>query len=83
MNSPSELEGRASMPVVTEYAYHYDDIGNQTLIKTSTGIWSVTYNGENRPILWTCLQSDNQTTTNNQTISMSYDRMGRREMFFE
>ena len=28
----------------------FDDDGNQTLIKTSTGIWSVTYNGENRPI---------------------------------
>jgi len=56
----------------------FDDDGNQILIKTSTGIWSVTYNGENRPILWTCTQSNNQTITNNQTISMSYDRMGRR-----
>ena len=54
----------------------FDDDGNQTLIKTATGIWSVTYNGENRPILWSCIQSNN---TNNQTIlSMSYDRLGRR-----
>lgn len=30
----------------------YDADGNQTLIKTKTGIWSVTYNGENRPVLW-------------------------------
>ena len=51
---------------------------NQTLIKTSTGIWSVTYNGENRPVLWTCLQSNNQTITNQTIISMSFDRMGRR-----
>ena len=40
--------------------------------------WSVTYNGENRPILWTCLHSDNQTISNQTAISMSYDRMGRR-----
>ena len=51
---------------------------NQTLIQTSTGVWSVTYNGENRPILWTCLQSNNQTITNQTIISMTYDRMGRR-----
>ena len=25
---------------------------NQTLIQTSTGIWQVQYNGENRPIFW-------------------------------
>ena len=56
----------------------FDDDGNQTLIQTSTGIWSVTYNGENRPIHWQCQQSNNQTITNNQTISMSFDRMGRR-----
>jgi RHS repeat-associated protein len=56
----------------------FDDDGNQTLIKTATGIWQIQYNGENRPILWICQQSDNQTITNNQAISMSYDRMGRR-----
>ena len=57
----------------------FDDDGNQTLIKTAAGIWSVTYNGENRPTLWSCTQSNNSNNTNNQTIlSMSYDRMGRR-----
>ena len=61
-----------------EFVPQFDDDGNQTLIKTATGIWSVTYNGENRPIFWTCTQSNNQTITNNQTISMTYDRMGRR-----
>ena len=61
-----------------EFVPQFDLDGNQTLIKTSTGIWSVTYNGENRPILWTCIQSDNQAITNNQTILMTYDRMGRR-----
>ena len=47
----------------------FDADGNQTLVKTATGIWSVTYNGENRPILWTCGDTN---------ITMSYDRMGRR-----
>ena len=53
---------------------------NQTLIKTATGIWQVTYNGENRPILWQCV-STNSLTPNSSTpllISMSYDCMGRR-----
>ena len=63
---------------VDDFTPEFDDDGNQTLVKIATGIWSVTYNGENRPILWTCTQSDNPSITNNQTISMSYDRMGRR-----
>ena len=53
---------------------------NQTLIKTATGIWSVTYNGENRPILWENI-STNSPTPNSSTptlISMSFDRNGRR-----
>ena len=52
----------------------FDDDGNQTLIKTSTGIWSVTYNGENRPVLWEC------GSTN---ITMKFDRMGRRVEYVE
>ena len=36
----------------------FDADGNQTLVKTATGIWQVTYNGENRPIRW---ESNNQT----------------------
>ena len=45
------------------------EVGNQTLIKTETGIWSVVYNAENRPIRWT--QGDT-------VITMAFDRMGRR-----
>ena len=52
-----------------EFHPQYDDDGNQVLIKTATGIWSVTYNGENRPIQWS------NGATN---ILMSFDRMGRR-----
>ena len=47
----------------------YDADGNQTLVKTATGIWRVAYNGENRPIRW---------KNGDAVIVMSYDRMGRR-----
>ena len=43
-------------------AFAYDDDGNQTLITTKTGLWRVTYNGENRPILWV-RDSDGMTLT--------------------
>ena len=65
---------------VDGFTPQFDDDGNQTLIKTAAGIWQVTYNGENRPILWQCV-STNSLTLNSLTpslLSMSYDRMGRR-----
>ena len=67
-------------PPQEEFAPQFDDDGNQTLIKTSTGVWQVQYNGENRPVLWKCV-SPNSSIPNSFTpplISMSYDRMGRR-----
>ena len=42
--------------------------------------WSVTYNGENRPVLWENV-STNSFTPNSSTptlLSISFDRMGRR-----
>ena len=51
--------------------FAYDDDGNQTLITTKTGLWRVTYNGENRPILWV-------RDSDNTALVMSYDHMGRR-----
>ena len=63
---------------VDDFTPQFDDDGNQTLVKTATGIWSVIYNGENRPIHWTCIKSDNQAVTNKQTLLMSFDSMGRR-----
>ena len=65
---------------VDDFRPQFDDDGNQTLIKTSTGVWQVQYNGENRPILWENV-STNSPTPNSSTptlILMSYDRMGRR-----
>ena len=63
-----------------EFIPQFDNDGNQTLIQTATGIWQVTYNGENRPVVWQCV-STNSPTHNSSTpslIMMSYDRMGRR-----
>ena len=48
----------------------YDADGNQTLVKTSTGIWEVTYNAENRPVKF---ESEDGGTT----VECAYDSMGR------
>jgi len=57
-----------------EFIPQYDLDGNQTLVKTSTGIWSVTYNGENRPIRW---------ERGDTVITMDFDRLGRRTFYRE
>ena len=54
---------------IDDFTPQYDADGNQTLIKTSTGIWSVSYNAESRPILW---------ESGDTMVTMSFDRMGRR-----
>jgi len=51
----------------------YDADGNQTQVKTSTGIWTVAYNAENRPITFTNNES-------NTVIECVYDYMGRRSI---
>ena len=68
-NSVYEANNLNQYTSVNDFVPQFDADGNQTLVKTSTGIWSVTYNGENRPVLWS--QGTN-------TIAMNYDRMGRR-----
>ena len=40
--------------------------------------WSVTFNGENRPVLWTLVNSSTPNSSTPPLVSMSYDRMGRR-----
>jgi RHS repeat-associated protein len=55
--------------VVDDFTPQLDDDGNQTLVKTATGVWQISYNGENRPIHW---------ANGDMVITMSYDRMGRR-----
>ena len=54
---------------IDDFAPQYDADGNQTLIKTETGIWSVVYNAENRPIRW---------QSSDTVITMAFDRLGRR-----
>ena len=54
---------------IDDFTPQYDADGNQTLIKTETGIWSVTYNAENRPVCW---------TRGDTIVTMIFDRMGRR-----
>ena len=49
----------------------FDTDGNQTLVKTTTGIWTVAYDAENRPVSFTNAES-------NTVIECSYDYMGRR-----
>ena len=49
----------------------FDSDGNQTLIKTSTDIWSVEYNAENRPVRFT-------SSDGNTIIECCYDTQGRR-----
>ena len=57
-----------------EFLPQFDLDGNQTLVQTQTGIWSVIYNGENRPVQWS------NGTTN---VAMKFDRMGRRVEYLE
>ena len=52
----------------SDFTPQFDDDGNQTLIQTATGIWQVTYNGENRPILW---ELANSSTPNSPTPNSS------------
>ncbi len=47
---------------------------NQTKVQTSTGIWNVTYNAENRPVTFNRTNSDGTTTR----VTCAYDYMGRR-----
>ena len=58
---------------IDDFTPQFDYDGNQTLIKTATGIWQVQYNGENRPVQWMLISSSIPSL-----IAMTYDRMGRR-----
>ncbi len=49
----------------------FDADGNQTRIKTESGIWTAVYNAENRPVSFT-----NEAT--GTVVTCAYDSMGRR-----
>ena len=59
---------------VTDFQPEYDADGNQTRVKTSTGIWAISYDTENRPTDFTSMAADNTITT----VHCEYDSMGRR-----
>ena len=52
----------------------YDADGNQTRVKTSSGIWAITYDAENRPTDFSSQAADGTITT----VHCEYDYMGRR-----
>ncbi len=56
---------------VGEFTPTFDADGNQTLVKTTTGIWAVQYNAENRPVSFT-------NSASNTVVECTYDSMGRR-----
>ena len=86
-NGPDEVASVTSRVHIakTPQLFEYDLDGNQTLVTTKTGTWRVTYNGENRPVLWERVAADSNTlTSNTQTrVSMSFDHQGRRRMYLE
>jgi RHS repeat-associated protein len=69
----SVVTNKVFVPPANE-AYAYDADGNQTLVTTGTGAWQVEYNGENRPVRWTC---------GDKTILMTFDHQGRRRFYVE
>ena len=86
-NSVYEANNLNQYTSVNDFVPQFDDDGNQTLVKTSTGIWQVTYNGENRPLRWERIDQSEQSTNlssvalakeDRTILSMSYDRLGRR-----
>ncbi len=54
-----------------DFTPEYDADGNQTLVQTSTGIWKVQYNGQNRAIKF-------ESGDGHTVITCGYDYMGRR-----
>ena len=57
----------------TTFVPQYDASGNQTLIKTSMGIWTAVYNAANRAVSFT-------SQDGNKVVECGYDDQGRRYM---
>ncbi|MCQ2364485.1 MAG: hypothetical protein MJ051_02885 [Akkermansia sp.] len=55
----------------SSFCPEFDADGNQTLIRTSTGIWNVTYNAKNRPVRF-------EKADGSIVVECTYDTMGRR-----
>jgi len=57
-----------------DFQPEYDADGNQCRVKTSTGIWAISYDAENRPTDFTSQAADGTITS----VHCEYDYMGRR-----
>lgn len=66
----NELNQYAS---VGDFVPQFDVDGNQTLLKTETGVWQVEYNAENRPVRFTRIEGISTTV-----VECAYDTYGRR-----
>ena len=51
-----------SVDDLSDFIPDYDADGNQTRVKTSTGIWAISYDTENRPTDFTRVDSSGSTT---------------------
>ena len=69
LNQYSRIEESGETPFVPQY----DASGNQTLIKTATGVWAVAYNAANRAVNFTSREGST-------VVECGYDYMGRRYM---
>ena len=69
LNQYASIEAEAQTPFTPQY----DAAGNQTKVRTSTCIWSVVYDANNRPISFT-------SQDGNTIVTCGYDYMGRRYM---
>lgn len=54
-----------------DFTPQYDADGNQTLVQTSTGIWKVSYNAQNRAVRF-------ENADSHTIVTCDYDYMGRR-----
>ena len=68
-SSSLQEEGDRAEGVVEALAYDAD--GNATLIQTSTGTWTISYNAENRPIRF-------ENAGTQTVVECAYDSQGRR-----
>ena len=72
--NPSESDSEQSDRNVASpltFSPTYDADGNATLVRTSTGTWSISYNGENRPIRF-------ENAATQTVLECAYDSQGRR-----
>lgn len=69
LNQYTNISRGEEMPFLAEY----DAAGNQTLLKTCTGIWVVDYDANNRPVSFTSEHGQS-------VVECGYDYMGRRYM---